>query len=69
MQISRGKYDRLQRTTAGFTFHALDGYGLCHLTLARPAPNACYPVFVHRLAPLLHASPKHQLADDPLALP
>ena len=36
-QISRGKYDRLQRTTAGFTSYAVDGYGLRDHTLARPA--------------------------------
>jgi ribosomal protein L13E len=27
-QISRGKFDRLRRTTAGFTTSELDGYGL-----------------------------------------
>ena len=27
-QISRGKFDRLRRTTAGFTTNVLDGYGL-----------------------------------------
>ena len=37
MQISRGKYDRLPRTTAGFTAYAFDGYGLRDQTLARPA--------------------------------
>jgi len=37
MQISRGKYDRLPRTTAGFTAYAFDGYGLCDQMLARPA--------------------------------
>ena len=65
-QISRGKFDRLPRTTAGFTTCALDGYGLrCHLP-ARPAPYASYPVLVHRLAPLLHASFRPRLATTPL---
>jgi len=35
-QISRGKFDRLPRTTAEFTLRALDGYGLRHHLLARP---------------------------------
>src|SRR5688572_8275306 len=35
-QISRGKFLRLPRTTAGFTFRALDGYGLCCSLPARP---------------------------------
>jgi len=37
-QISRGKFDRLPRTTAGFTTSAFDGCGLCDHLLARPAP-------------------------------
>ena len=37
MQISRGKFNRLLRTTAGFTLRALDGYGLCGTEAARPA--------------------------------
>jgi len=37
-QISRGKFNRLRRTTAGFTTSGLDGYGLCHHLLARPSP-------------------------------
>jgi len=36
-QTSRGKLDRFRRTTAGFTFCALDGYGLCGLWPAGPA--------------------------------
>ena len=65
-QISRGKFDRLPRTTAGFTTSVLDGYGLrCHLP-ARPTPYASYPVLVHRLAPLLHASFRPRLATTPL---
>ena len=54
-QISRGKLDRRPRTTAGFTFCALDGYGLCGHTPARPArtprirflsidPRVCSPL-------------------------
>src|ERR1039457_5287846 len=65
-QPSRDKSDRLQRATAGFTTSALDGYGLrCHLP-ARPAPYASYPVLVHRLASLLHASFRPHLAMTPL---
>jgi len=37
-QISRGKFDRLPRTTAGFTTSAFDGCGLRDHVLARPAP-------------------------------
>jgi hypothetical protein len=36
-QISRGKLNRLQCTTAGSTLCALDGYGLCDSLPARPA--------------------------------
>ena len=36
-QVSRGKLDRLQRATAGFTTSALDGYGLRSHSPARPA--------------------------------
>ncbi|MCY4584610.1 MAG: hypothetical protein OXB98_01090, partial [Bryobacterales bacterium] len=36
-QTSRGKTDRLHRTSAGFTTPALDGYGLRDHWLARPA--------------------------------
>ena len=65
-QISRGKFDRLPRTTAGFTTSVLDGYGLrCQLP-TRPTPYASYPVLVHRLAPLLHASFRPRLATTPL---
>src|SRR5713101_1358342 len=65
-QLSRGKLDRLQRTTAGFTTSVLDGYGLrCQLP-TRPTPYASYPVLVHRLALLLHASFRPRLATTPL---
>ncbi|HTM38268.1 MAG TPA: hypothetical protein VL156_16075, partial [Terriglobales bacterium] len=37
-QISRGKFDHLRRTTAGFTTSSLDGRGLCDFSLARPLP-------------------------------
>jgi len=37
-QISQGKFDRLRRTTAGFTTSGLDGYGLRNHWLARPPP-------------------------------
>ena len=37
LQISRGKFDRLRRATAGFTTSVLDGYGLRrHLPLRPP---------------------------------
>ena len=36
-QLSRGKLHHLQCTTAASTLRALDGYGLRHLALARPA--------------------------------
>jgi hypothetical protein len=68
MQASRGKSDRLRRTTAGFTTMALDGYGLCDLTFARPTVAAFYPVLVHRLALLLHVSFRRRLAVAALAL-
>ena len=65
-QTSRGRFDHLQRATAGFTYGALDGYGLRDLSPARPTPYASYPDFVHRLAPLLHASFRPRLATTPL---
>ena len=55
-QISRGKFDSLQPTTAGLTTGALDGSGLRRHLPTRPAPYASYPVLVHQLALLLHAS-------------
>ena len=36
-EVSRGKFDRLPRTTAGFTLCTFDGYGLCGGGPARPA--------------------------------
>ena len=66
MQASRGKLDRLLRTTAGFTSRTLDGYGLRDLTPARPTLPASYPVLVHRLAHLLHASFRPRLTTTPL---
>jgi len=36
--ISRSKFDRLRRTTAGSTTGALGGWGLRDQWLARPAP-------------------------------
>src|ERR1700674_1348116 len=61
-QISRGKFDRLRCTTAGFTTSELDGYGLRNHWPARPPPQASYPVLVHRLASLLRASFRPRLA-------
>src|SRR5271168_1452124 len=65
-QTSRGKFDRLQRTTAGFTDTRLDGYGLCCSLPTRPRVLASYPVLVHRHTPLLHASFRPRLATAPL---
>src|SRR5277367_6256473 len=65
-QTSRGKFDRLQRTTAGFTDTRLDGYGLCCSLPTRPRVLAPYPVLVHRHTPLLHASFRPRLATTPL---
>src|SRR5438477_8067689 len=65
-QISRGKFDRLQRTTAGFTDTRLDGYGLCCSLPTRPRVQASYPILVHRRTPLLHASFRPRLATTPL---
>ena len=65
-QISRGKFDRLQRTTARFTCTRLDGYGLCCSLPTRPQVLASYPVLVHRRTPLLHASFRPHLAMTPL---
>ena len=65
-QISRGKFIRLRRATAGFTTSAFDGYGLRGHVPARPAPYASDPVFVHRFAPLLHASFRPRLTATPL---
>src|SRR5277367_7087246 len=65
-QTSRGKFDRLQRTTAGFTDTRLDGYGLCCSLPTRPRVLASYPVLVPRHTPLLHASFRPRLATTPL---
>ena len=65
-QISRGKFDCLQRTTAGFTRTHFDGYGLCCSLPTRPQVLASYPVLVHRRTPLLHASFRPHLAMTPL---
>ena len=65
-QISHGKFDRLQRTTAGFTDTRLDGYGLCCSLPTCPRVQASYPILVHRHTPLLHASFRPRLATTPL---
>ena len=65
-QISRGKFDRLQRTTARFTCTRLDGYGLRCSLPTRPRVQASYLVFVHRRTLLLHASFRPHLAMTPL---
>lgn len=65
-QISRDKTDRLPRATAESTTGALDGCGLRDWQPARPAPQASYPVLVHRLALLLRASFRLHLTVTPL---
>src|SRR5271155_141256 len=65
-QISRGKFDRLQRPAAGFTSTRFDGYGLCCSLPTRPQVQASYPVLVHRHTLLLHASFRPHLATTPL---
>src|SRR5215471_2731182 len=64
--LSRGKFDRLPRTTVGFTTSAFDGYGLRRRSSLRPAPQASDPLLVHRLACLLCASFRPRLATRPL---
>jgi hypothetical protein len=44
----------------------LDGWGLRDPPLARPDGPASYPVFVHRVVALLHASFRRRLAEPPL---
>ena len=66
IQISRGKFDRLLRTTAEFTTTALDGCGLRYHVLTRPAVNASYSVSVRRLTHSLHASFRPRLTTTPL---
>ncbi len=68
-QISRGKFDRLQRTAARFTVTRLDGYGLCCSLPTRPLVMASYLVFVHRRTPLLRASFRPHLTATPLSAP
>src|SRR5207244_6752081 len=62
----RVTFSRLQRTAAGFTSSALDGYGLRGPLPDRPALSASNPVLVHRLALLLHASFRPRLTATPL---
>ena len=66
-RTSRAKINRLPRTTAGSTIRAFDGNGLRYHLLARPAPQASYPVLVHRLASLFRASFRPDLAVGALA--
>ncbi len=65
-QTSRGKFDNLLRTTAGFTPMALDGYGLRCVWPVRPTVTASYPISVRRLTHSLHASFRPRLATTPL---
>jgi hypothetical protein len=66
VEISRGKFDRLPRTPAGFTAPVLDDPGLRSFRPARPAGTASYPVLVHQVAVLLHASFRPRLTTTPL---
>jgi hypothetical protein len=65
-EISRGKFDRLPRTPAEFTVPVFDDCGLRSHLPARPAGSASYPVFVHQVAVLLHASFRPRLTATPL---
>jgi hypothetical protein len=66
VEISRGKFDRLPRTPAGFTAPVFDDSGLRSHLPARPAAAASYPVLVHQVAVLLHASFRPHLTMTPL---
>ena len=66
VEISRGKFDRLPRTPAGFTAPVFDDPGLRSHLPARPAGTASYPVLVHQVAVLLHASFRPHLTMTPL---
>ena len=66
VEISRGKFDRLPRTPAEFTTPVFDDCGLRGHLPARPAWVASYPVLVHQVAVLLHASFRPHLAATPL---
>ena len=65
-QISRGKTNNFRYTTAGYTLWAIDGYGLCNRSLARPACFASNPVSVRQLIPLIHTSSRPNLTVTPL---
>src|SRR6059058_3140097 len=65
-RVSRSKFDRLRRATAGFTTSVLGGHGLRCPLPARPHRRPHHPVLVHRLAPLIHASFRPHLATTPL---
>src|SRR5215469_16745705 len=65
-QTSRGKLNRLRCTTAGSTLCALDGYGLRDTSPACPALAPRIRFFVHRLAPLFHASFRPASRREPL---
>ena len=66
MQTSRGKFDCLPRTPAGFTPRPFDGCGLCRLLPTRPARAASDPVSVRQVAVLLRTSFRPHLAVTPL---
>jgi hypothetical protein len=66
VEISRGKFDRLPRTPAGFTAPVFDDSGLRSHLPARPAAAASDPVLVHQVAVLLHASFRPHLTMTPL---
>jgi len=70
-QISRGKLDRLQRTTAESTLRALDGYGLRGHLPARPTltPPIRFLSIGSRLCSTLLSDPASRLQPLPFANP
>ena len=65
-QISRGKPNRFQRTTAGFTHRCLDGYGLRYTWQTRPTPYASIRFLFIGSRFCFHASFRRLLAETPL---
>jgi hypothetical protein len=65
-RISRGKFDRFRRTTAGFTRHALDGTGLRLVLQTRPALAPRIRFLVHQPASLPAPSFRRPFTATPL---
>src|SRR5450759_2057302 len=67
IQITQvGRRTGLTCANARIVSLALDEYGLRNHLPTRPARLACYPVLVHRLVLLLHASFRPRLTAPPL---